>query len=65
MIALPEIHPDCRDAQVAKVHADFSVRFDANTYTVPPTLIGKQEEKTPWPIAMRSRQNSTNCSSKP
>jgi transposase len=42
MIALPEIHPDCRDAQVAKVHADFSVRFDANTYTVPPWLIGKQ-----------------------
>ena len=42
MIPLPEILPDCRDTQAAKVHTDFSVRFDGNTYTVPPWLIGKQ-----------------------
>ncbi len=42
LVPLPESFPDCRDTQVAKVHTDFSVRFDANTYTVPPWLIGKQ-----------------------
>lgn len=42
MIPLPESFPDCRDTQVARVHSDFSIRFDANTYTVPPWLIGKQ-----------------------
>ncbi len=26
---------------MAKVHTDFSIRFDGNTYTVPPWLIGK------------------------
>lgn len=41
MIPLPEILPDCRDMEVAKVHTDFAVHFDANTYTVPPWLIGK------------------------
>lgn len=39
---LPEFLPDCRDTAPAKVHSDFSVRFDANTYTVPPWAIGKQ-----------------------
>jgi hypothetical protein len=41
MVPLPENLPECRDTQAAKVHTDFSVRFDANTYTVPPSLIGK------------------------
>jgi transposase/uncharacterized membrane protein len=41
MTPLPESLPDCRDSQVAKVHTDFSVRFDANTYTVPPWMVGK------------------------
>jgi transposase len=38
---LPELLPDCRDTQLAKVHSDFSVHFDANTYTVPPWAVGK------------------------
>jgi Mu transposase, C-terminal domain len=41
MRALPEHLPDCRDTALAKVHTDFSLRFDGNTYTVPPWLIGK------------------------
>jgi transposase len=39
--ALPELLPDCRDTQLAKVHSDFSIHFDANTYTVPPWAVGK------------------------
>jgi transposase len=39
---LSEFLPDCRDTAPAKVYSDFSVRFDANTYTVPPWAIGKQ-----------------------
>jgi transposase len=39
---LPEFLPDCRDTAPAKVYSDFSIRFDANTYTVPPWAIGKQ-----------------------
>jgi hypothetical protein len=42
MRPLPEFLPDCRDQAVAKVHSDFSIHFDANTYTVPPWAIGKQ-----------------------
>ena len=38
---LPELFPDCRDTAHAKIHTDFSIRFDGNTYTVPPWLIGK------------------------
>lgn len=38
---LPELLPDCRDTTFAKVHSDFSLHFDGNTYTVPPWLIGK------------------------
>lgn len=41
MTPLPDSLPDCRDSQAAKVHTDFSVRFDANTYTVPPWMVGK------------------------
>lgn len=41
MISLPDALPDCRDMDPGKVHSDFSVRFDANTYTVPPSLVGK------------------------
>jgi transposase len=41
MTPLPEVLPDCRDSQAAKAHTDFSVRFDANTYTVPPWMVGK------------------------
>jgi len=36
MRPLPEFLPDCRQAASLKVHADFSVRFDGNDYTVPP-----------------------------
>jgi transposase len=39
---LPKILPDCRDTAPAKVHSDFSVRFDGNSYTVPPWAVGKQ-----------------------
>jgi len=42
MKPLPEWLPDCRDKASAKVHSDFALRFDANTYTVPPWAIGKQ-----------------------
>ena len=41
MHPLPELLPDCRDTVQAKVHTDFCVHFDGNTYTVPPWLIGK------------------------
>ena len=39
---LPEFLPDCRDIAQVKVHTDFSLRFDANAYTVPPWLVGKK-----------------------
>jgi transposase len=39
---LPQVLPDCRDTSPARVYSDFSIRFDANTYTVPPWAIGKQ-----------------------
>jgi transposase len=39
---LPHFLPDCRDTASAKVYPDFSIRFDANNYTVPPWAIGKQ-----------------------
>jgi hypothetical protein len=42
MQPLPDLLPDCRDTATAKVHSDFSIHFDGNTYTVPPWLIGKQ-----------------------
>ena len=41
MRPLPELLPDCRDQALAKVHTDFAIHFDGNTYTVPPWLIGK------------------------
>jgi transposase len=41
MRSLPALLPDCRDTTHVKVHTDFSIRFDGNTYTVPPWLIGK------------------------
>jgi len=40
MSALPALFTDCRDTAQAKVHTDFSIRFDGNTSTVPPWLIG-------------------------
>lgn len=39
---LPPLLPDCRDTALVKVYPDFSVRFDANSYTVPPWAIGRQ-----------------------
>lgn len=42
MKSLPPFLPDCRDMASAKVYPDFSIRFDANSYTVPPWAIGKQ-----------------------
>jgi len=41
MRSLPPFLPDCRDTASAKVYPDFSVRFDANSYTVPPWAIGR------------------------
>ncbi len=42
LIPLPELFPDCRDRAPARVHGDFSVRFDGNSYSVPPWAVGKQ-----------------------
>jgi transposase len=41
MRPLPDLRPDCRDTAPAKVHPDFSIHFDGNTYSVLPWLIGK------------------------
>ena len=41
MRPFPALLPDCRETAPAKVHPDFSMRFDGNTSTVPPWLIGK------------------------
>jgi len=42
MRPLPDLLPDCRDTEHCKVYSDFSIRFDGNSYTVPPWAIGKQ-----------------------
>jgi transposase len=39
---LPDPLPDLRETETLRVYKDFGIRFDANTYTVPPRLIGKQ-----------------------
>jgi transposase len=39
---LPDLLPDCRHVCQLKVHKDFAVRFDGNTYTAPPWTIGKK-----------------------
>lgn len=39
---LPDTLPDYRETETLRVHKDFAVRFDANRYTVPPRLVGKQ-----------------------
>lgn len=39
---LPDFDPDCRDTVDTKVYSDFCFHFDANTYTVPPWLIGNR-----------------------
>ena len=39
--ALPEFTPDCRETLSVKVHSDFAIRFDSNSYSVPPWAIGK------------------------
>jgi hypothetical protein len=39
---LPEFLPDCREAAVAKVYTDFAIRFDGNSYSVPPWTVGRQ-----------------------
>lgn len=41
MRPLPEFLPDCRDTAVAKVHSDFAIHFDGNTYSAPPWAIAK------------------------
>jgi transposase len=41
MRPLPDLLPDCRDTEHGKVYPDFSIRFDGNSYTVPPWAIGK------------------------
>jgi transposase len=42
MRPLPDLLPDCRDTALCKVYSDFSIRFDANSYTVPPWAIDKE-----------------------
>jgi len=39
---LPEFLSDCRETLQVTVYKDFAVRFDCNTYTVPPWAIGKK-----------------------
>ena len=39
---LPDPFPDFRETESLRVYKDFGIRFDANTYTVPPRLVGKQ-----------------------
>ena len=34
--------PDCRETMDVLVHKDFAVRFDGNSYTVPPWTIGRR-----------------------
>jgi transposase len=38
---LPDFLPDCRETLSLKVHSDFAVRFDGNSYSLPPWSIGK------------------------
>ncbi len=40
--ALPELTADLREICPLKVYKDFIVKFDANTYTVPPRMIGRR-----------------------
>jgi transposase len=39
MRPLPDFLPDCRDTAVAKVHSDFALQCDGNTYSAPPWAI--------------------------
>jgi len=39
---LPELMPDFREIRHLKVYKDFIVKFDANTYSAPPRMIGKR-----------------------
>jgi hypothetical protein len=39
---LPELLPDCRETAHVPVYKDFALRFDCNTYTVPPWTIDKK-----------------------
>jgi transposase len=41
MRPLPAFLPDCRDTAVVKVHSDFAIHFDGNTYSAPPWTIAK------------------------
>jgi transposase len=41
MRPLPEFLPDCRDTAVVKVHSDFAIQFDGNSYSAPPWTIAK------------------------
>lgn len=41
MRPLPMFVPDCRDTAIAKVHSDFAVPCDGNTYSAPPWTIAK------------------------
>lgn len=38
---LPDFLPDCRETSSVKVQADFAIRFDGNSYSVPPWSVGK------------------------
>ena len=64
---LPEPLPDCRETETLKVYKDFGIRFDTNTYTVPPRLVGKKvtlkaDSRTLW-IYYKDRQAATHLRS--
>ncbi len=39
---LPVLLPDCRETCQVRVHKDFAIRFDGNSYTTPPWVIGRE-----------------------
>jgi hypothetical protein len=38
---LPDFLPDCRETSSVKVQTDFAIRFDGNSYSVPPWAVSK------------------------
>ena len=46
---LPDFLPDCRETLSVKVHSDFAIRFDGNTYSFPPGPSAKRSSSRPIP----------------
>jgi len=57
MRAFPALVPDCRETTLVKGHTDFSMRFEGNTSTVPPWLLGKS-------ITVKADHHHVTCSFK-